>query len=236
MKFTVNNIDYEAIEKNGALTGYYYKTENGKKTRISRAIFEAAEAEHIEMGAAEIAEQEETFVETTEVYKDEPILAKGVTVERDWDGDTTIYMVMRGGECVSCHWTLEDAYEAAVKLGPVEPEKPEKSTKKRTRKSKDIAHESNGVTLTAKQVDFMKHLPDTCFWENGLDSEVWVDCLCDDIGGQFENKPMTVGAMISTLCEKGIGVRGISKVNGHKATAFKLTEIGKVKTAALGIE
>ena len=232
MKFTLNGIDYEAIEKNGTLTGYYYKTENGKKTRISKAMFEAAEAEHIEMSAAEIAEQEET----TEIYKDEPILAKGVTVESMWDGDTTTYMVMRGDECVSCHWTLEDAYEAAAKLGPIEPEKPEKSTKKRTRKSKDIAHESNGVTLTAKQVDFMKHLPDTCFWENGLDSEIWVDCLCDDIGGQFKDKPMTVGAMISTLCEKGIGTRGVSKVNGHKATAFKLTEIGKVIAAELGIE
>lgn len=210
MKFTVNNINYEAIEKNGAFSGYYYKTENGKKTRISLAAFNEAQEDYIAQQSAKIAEEEEMAVEveivdnlgadTANTYKDEPVPAK-------------------------------------------------KKPTKRTRKPKDIAFsmhmtteadpeetDANLITLTAKQVDFMKHLPDTCFWENGLDSEVWVDCLCDDIGGQFKNKPMTVGAMISTLCEKGIGVRGVSKVNGHKATAFKLTEIGKVIAAELGIE
>lgn len=107
--------------------------------------------------------------------------------------------------------------------------------KKRTRKSKDIAYEGHEVTLTAKQVDFIRHLPDTCFWENGLDSCVWVDCLCDDIGGQFEGKPMTVGAMISTLCEKGLGVRSKERVNNRTATALKLTGLGKVVAAELGL-
>lgn len=102
---------------------------------------------------------------------------------------------------------------------------------KRTRKSKDIAYtySENGetvVTLTAKQVDFVKHLSDTCFWENGLESCIWVDCLCDEIGGQFAGKPMTVGAMISTLCEKGLGFRGKQKVNGRKCTSFELTDLG----------
>ena len=103
------------------------------------------------------------------------------------------------------------------------------------RKSKDVAHEAEGVTLTAKQVDFIKHLPDTCFWENGLDSCIWVDCLCDDIGGQFKGKPMTVGAMISTLCEKGLGSRGSEKRNGRKCTSFELPELGKKVAAGLGL-
>jgi len=102
---------------------------------------------------------------------------------------------------------------------------------KKSRKSKDIAYtySENGetvVTLTAKQVDFVKHLPDTCFWENGLESCIWVDCLCDEISGQFAGKPMTVGAMISTLCEKGLGIRGKQKVNGRKCTSFELTDLG----------
>lgn len=107
--------------------------------------------------------------------------------------------------------------------------------KKRTRKSKDIAYDGNGITLTAKQVDFIRHLQDTNFWEHGLDSCIWVDCLCDDIGGQFEGKPMTVGAMISTLCEKGLGTRTKEKVNNRTATSFKLTAAGKVVAAELGL-
>lgn len=114
---------------------------------------------------------------------------------------------------------------------------PKAKKTRKPRKSKDIAYEGNGVTLTAKQVDFLHHLPDTCFWENGLDSTIWVDCLCDDIGGQFAYKPMTVGAMISTLCEKGLGTRATNRKGprGGKATSFALTELGKLVAAELGV-
>ena len=105
----------------------------------------------------------------------------------------------------------------------------------KTRKPKNVAYEAEGVTLTAKQVDFIRHLPDTCFWEQGLDSCIWVDCLCDEIGGQFAGKPMTVGAMISTLCEKGLGRRMKAKVNGRISTSFELTELGKKVAAGLGL-
>lgn len=113
--------------------------------------------------------------------------------------------------------------------------KQESPKKKRARKSKDIAYEGHEVTLTAKQVDFIRHLSDTCFWENGLDSKVWVDCLCDDIKGQFEGKPMTTGAMISTLCEKGLGIRAKEKVNNRTATYFELTPTGKMVATELGL-
>lgn len=107
--------------------------------------------------------------------------------------------------------------------------------KKRTRKSKDIAYDGNGVTLTAKQVDFIRHLPDTNFWDNGLDSAVWTDVLADEIGGQFAGKPMTTGAMISTICEKGLANRATDRVNGRKATFMVLTELGKEVAAELGL-
>lgn len=107
--------------------------------------------------------------------------------------------------------------------------------KKRTRKSKDIAYEGHEVTLTAKQVDFIRHLPDTNFWERGLDSALWTDVLADEIGGQFAGKPMTVGAMISTICEKGLAIRATDRINGRKATFMVLTELGKKVATELGL-
>lgn len=111
-----------------------------------------------------------------------------------------------------------------------------KKITRKPRKSKDIAYEGHGVTLTAKQVDFIDHLPDTCFWEMGIDSVIWVDVLCDDIGGQFTDKPMTVGAMISTLCEKKLGFRMTQRREGRKCTSFSLTDLGKEVAKELGLE
>lgn len=113
--------------------------------------------------------------------------------------------------------------------------KAEKKAVKRTRKSKDIAHESNGVTITAKQADFIKHLPDTSFWENGLDSALWCDVLADEIGGQFAGKPMAVGAMISTLREKGLVSVGKDLDRKGKPKFMVLTEVGKQVAKELGL-
>jgi len=126
-----------------------------------------------------------------------------------------------------------------LKVKAEEPKQPKAEKRTNKRVSKDIAWgkviDSVDVSLTAKQVDFIRHLSDTNFWEQGLDSCIWVDILCDEIGGQFENKPMTVGAMVSTLCEKGLGVRGKDRVNGRKCTSFALTELGKHVAAELGL-
>lgn len=92
------------------------------------------------------------------------------------------------------------------------------------------------TTLTEKQVDFIKHVPDTCFYENGLDSAIWIDVLADEIGGQFANKPMTVGAMVSTLREKGIISVGEDRVNGKRCKFFEFTELGKVLVGELGLK
>lgn len=130
--------------------------------------------------------------------------------------------------------TVEPA-EAEL-LNNARKEKKAKKAARKPRKSKDIAYEGHGITLTAKQVDFIHHLPDTCFWENGLDSAPWTDVLADEIGGQFKDKPMTTGAMISTICEKGLATRGKAKVNGKKATYMALTELGKKVAKELGLE
>lgn len=198
--------------------GRYYREENGKKVRISRAEYDTAWE----------ASTNPTLVET-EAEKDK---------------------------------AAEDAFNGVTEKAPGKPEKAHKDAKvqKDSKKAKDAkkAKEkapkakkvpeggaefevgqppySETVILTAKQIDFIRRLPDTNFWENGLDSCVWVDCLCDEIGGQFAGKPMTVGAMISTLCEKGLGTRTKQKVNNHKATAFQLTEKGKLVAQALGLK
>lgn len=131
------------------------------------------------------------------------------------------------------HSVLQEK-EIEETLERIKEEKPKKK-----RRSKDIAFElqikgETAVTLTAKQVDFLHHVPDTCFFE-GAESGVWVDVLCDDIGGQFQDKPMTVGAMVSTLREKNIVTVGIERVNGHKAKFFEFTELGKTVLRDLDI-
>jgi hypothetical protein len=130
-----------------------------------------------------------------------------------------------------------DSSNATESLGEAT-ENASKKKAKKARKSKDTFHTSTaipGLTLTAKQTSFMLHLSDTCFWEEGLDSVIWVDCLCDDIQGEFAGKPMTVGAMISTLCEKKLGVRATERRDGKKCTSFALTELGKKVAEEVGL-
>lgn len=111
---------------------------------------------------------------------------------------------------------------------------------KKTRRSKDVAFEycPNGtdtVTLTAKQVEFMAEMTKTSFWENGLESTLWCDCLADEIGGQFADKPMAVGAMISTLREKSlINVSKDDSRKGHPKF-MALTNLGKEVATELGL-
>lgn len=124
----------------------------------------------------------------------------------------------------------------------------EKPKTKKIRRSKDIAFEGvfetgkgdsfkvNKITLTSKQVDFIKHIPDTCFYENGLESTMWCDVLADEIGGQFAGKPMTVGAMVSTLREKSLIYVSTDRINGRKAKFFGFTDLGKMVAKEMGLE
>lgn len=118
--------------------------------------------------------------------------------------------------------------------------KKEKKVRK-PRRSKDVAvtitsgtgHE---YTITAKQADFLRHLPDTCFWEHGLESALWCDVLADEIGGQFADKPMTVGAMISTLREKALVEVCRDDTRKGKPKYIILTTLGKAFAKELGLE
>ena len=193
------------IEYTKQSNGYCYKIEDGKKSRIPQKTFDRAQQEANEQKLDTAAENPEVSVEEFEQM-----------IAETEESNTT-----------------EQIEETAKELAP----KAKKRTNKRVSKNIAWGKIINGVdvSLTAKQVDFIRHLPDTCFWEQGLDSCVWTDVLADEIGGQFAGKPMTTGAMISTICEKGLGVRAKNRVNKRMCTSFQLTDLGKLVAAELGL-
>ena len=215
MNFRIENVEYNSTE-----SGRFYRTENGKKVRISKADFDTAWNVYTCDKVAEMTEEElldKTEEETAKTHIE----------------------------------NAEKAIKKALKDTKVQkdPKKSEgtKEVKEKAPKAKKVPEGgaefevgqppySETVILTAKQIDFIRHLPDTCYWENGLESCIWVDCLCDEIGGQFAGKPMTVGAMISTLCEKKLGYRMTDKRENRKCTAFGLTDSGKLVAQSLGLK
>ena len=112
----------------------------------------------------------------------------------------------------------------------------EEAINKKTRRSKDVAFEycPNGtdtITLTARQVQFLKLLPKTCFWKEGVESTLWCDCIAEDIGWN----PMSAGAMISTFREKKLVVVGRDESCKGKPKFMTLTEMGKQVATELGL-
>lgn len=186
--FTVGHFTYESNEKGNR----FYQITNGKKIRISEAVFNDALDQYNKANA--------------------------------WEAEADAEKKAR-----------EDKVEADAKQAE---EAVAKKTKKKAKKNvafRFTEMDGTETTLTEKQVDFIKHLPDTCFYENGVDSALWIDVLADEIGGQFENKPMTVGAMVSTLREKGIIQVGEDRINGRKCKFMTLSELGKMIALELGL-
>lgn len=111
-----------------------------------------------------------------------------------------------------------------------------KKTKKKSKKNVAFTFEDEDgiVTLTEKQVKFIKLLPQDDFYEQGLDSSLWIDVLCDTLADEFN--PMALGAMVSTLREKHLISVGVQKVNGKKCKFFGFTELGKRVARELGLK
>lgn len=242
---TNNTITFELNGKTYINTNNerFYVVEDGKKTRISRAAYTEAFDQYLELAKAEI-EESQTTEETKQIadfycrHPEGTDLQKPAVINQYGCVDCSKCNVQNcvHRDCMRRNPTSVGGLGECPRLRVKKHESPKK---KRTRKSKDIAFavtvDGVEITLTAKQVDFIRHLPDTCFWEHGLDSAVWTDVLADEIGGQFAGKPMTTGAMISTICEKGLANRGTSRVNDRKATFMELTELGKKVAAELGL-
>lgn len=83
----------------------------------------------------------------------------------------------------------------------------------------------NGATLTANQAMFLSAISKI---EGAFESErrVITDVVVDGIGGKFEGKPMTVGAMVSTLREKGLVQIERVKVDGFNRKYMVFTDLG----------
>ena len=88
------------------------------------------------------------------------------------------------------------------------------------------------MTLTSKQVDFLKEINNASLLEGGT---VWCDCLADELGGQFEGKPSTIGAMISTLKEKGLVDVFRDADRAGKPKYMEFTAIGEEILEGLGL-
>ena len=79
--------------------------------------------------------------------------------------------------------------------------------------------------LTPKQVQFIRLLPDTQHWSEGVDSTLWINVLCDELDDKMG--PMTIGAMVSTLREKHLLEVTVGSYGEKKAKAFRFTNTGK---------
>lgn len=115
-----------------------------------------------------------------------------------------------------------------------------KSTKKSKRKPKKNAFftavvddGATEITLTEKQVIFIETIPNDDFYQNGLESGIWIDNFCDTISDTMN--PMAVGAMVSTLREKNLIRVGESRMNGKKCRFFEFTELGKIVAQQIGL-
>lgn len=215
-----NGFEFEGITYKQTKPGYYFKSTgtvdkkgNPMMKRIAKSVYEQAWDEFVKASEAEWDAEAE--IEARKDLQDE----QDHETEANFNGKKAGY-------------TRKEVNEAVEKAIKKEMRKP--------RRSKDVAFEMDTiegrVTLTAKQVDFIKHLPDTSFWENGIESTLWCDVLADEIGGQFADKPMTVGAMISTLREKGlVTVAKDTSRKGHPK-AMQFTIIGEVIAEKLGLK
>ena len=262
--FTTNTTTFTTNENETYFYAIWTENGKQMKKRIKKAEFEQAEREALIEEAQESADTEaakeydQWAADADAEYQARKDLqeAKDRETEANYEAatrkpkgtDLKVPAVLNQYGCVDCSkcnvqncvhrdcMRRNPTSEGGLAECPRLKVKAEESKKTRKpRRSKDIAYEGHGVTLTAKQVDFLRHLPDTCFWEHGLDSGVWTDVLADEIGGQFKDKPMTTGAMLSTICEKGLGERVKDRINNRKATAFYLTELGKIVAAELGV-
>lgn len=184
---------------------------------------------------------------TEEVYADEPIPARPEFDIPGVNKDQASVGYRDGHEYVH-DWFGRRYFRDGEEITKFEYEHEVHGTEERkeakpkgTRKPKDVAFELDGVTLTAKQLDFLREVGKMSEDQllGNVRSGVWCDILCDQIGGQFEGRPMSVGAMISTVCEKGLGERHKERRDnggrGKKVTMFRLTDDGVKVWEGLGL-
>lgn len=85
--------------------------------------------------------------------------------------------------------------------------------------------EGKRLLLTPKQTEFIERLEENDTWEHGdlgkwFYGDHYAECLSDTMS------PMSVGAMITTLREKGVIRTEYARVDGRRVCKFQLTELG----------
>lgn len=111
--------------------------------------------------------------------------------------------------------------------------KKSKKSPKRTRQAEMMT--VGEISLTPKQVLFIQSMPTDNFYENGLDSALWIDIYADTLEAAGIMGRMTAGAMVTTLREKGILAVGHSRREKKSIAHFEFTEFGKTIAAQLGL-
>lgn len=132
---------------------------------------------------------------------------------------------------------MEEASDHAAEEAINHPKKSSRSLRKAARR---VEVDGVEIGLTEKHVTFLTSLPKCSYWDHGLDSGVWVFDVRDTLA-MAGMAGMTVGAMISTLREKGllrVTLGEVENMNGRtrREKFVELTEMGKKVAEALGIE
>lgn len=184
--------------------GYFYR--DGR--RISAEEFRSAERARFSRVAATIAADIEQEEESMAASNRNAIEVEGVRWERDFAGGR---YYRDGEECSRAE------FEEAVGV--------RRSGSGGRRRSRDVAYERGGVTLTARQLEFVRAMARD---EMGSPEDGWwTDSLIDCAG----ISPMSGGAMVSTLREKGlVAVSADGREEGGRAVRAKrlsLTDLGR---------
>lgn len=187
VNFVINGIEYTT----NAVGTYFWKIENGKKTRISRSEYELA------------------FEAYTDPIED---------AELEFDEQELVREAQR------------EMAEASDRQAEEAMNKPKK-TYKRSRAAKTLVIDGVEIGLTEKHLTLLHAMPKSGFWDNGLSSCIWTFALMDAVEGEMS--AMAMGAVISTLREKGIILVGIGATKKEKYIEF--TDLGKKVAAELGI-
>ena len=89
-----------------------------------------------------------------------------------------------------------------------------------------MPHEGRRLILTPKQVEFMERLSENEGWDiKGPQGAYYADSYAEALSDTMT--PMGVGAMITTLREKGVLTTEYSRVGGCRKCQFTLTELGQ---------
>jgi len=203
---------YDGAEYASTDRGYCYRD----RKRISASEFTEA------LNAKDLRDRRlEALAERARTEKEEDmnvIEVGGVEYRNDWANGK----YWKGDEEIS-----RDEFDRALGIN-------RRGTKGPRRRPRDVAFEADFVTITSRQRDFL-HVMAQGSSQGSPDAGWWVDLLIEGAG----LPPMSAGAMVSTLREKGLievsSERREDGGRGRKAKRVRLTEDGRRLWDSMGL-